>query len=358
MTDNLKPSLYSIKHSNRDFSLKETWGKNQFNTSFPAALSSFLNYKGFENIYIILDEKNKIAHKTIKTETLYGLDPVSDDIFYSFESPFTPYQNLLIGQIPRVDLVTQSIKDGSCLKGIEIKLTALPDNSTCDLPEDQYGCELVIRPDTIVYLACSIATIYKSDTNILKDIIGSEFDKISDWTEPKNVLTQVPSMINIIDKIFLNNIDKQEPLVMQPLWKTQGKSPSLSDNCLDVFVWTNFAFTQLFLEAGRIEIRANKITRQIRSIIWLFKMLYDYSKNNQINHQKIIDELSYNTKNDKAFSVNGQVTHPYMKSDILAKPRIKKDQIKEIILGGGQKLLSPERRFDAIIFNTPELFNE
>ena len=35
-----------------------------------------------------------------------------------------------------------------------------------------------------------------------------------------------------------------------------------------------------------------------------------------------------------------------------------REQIKEIILGGGQNLLSPERRFDAIIFNLPELFNE
>lgn len=35
---------------------------------------------------------------------------------------------------------------------------------------------------------------------------------------------------------------------------------------------------------------------------------------------------------------------------------IKKSQIKEIILGGGQNLLSPERRFDAIIFNSPGIF--
>ena len=31
-------------------------------------------------------------------------------------------------------------------------------------------------------------------------------------------------------------------------------------------------------------------------------------------------------------------------------------KIKNIILGGGQNLLSPERRFDAIIVNSPDLF--
>jgi hypothetical protein len=40
----------------------------------------------------------------------------------------------------------------------------------------------------------------------------------------------------------------------------------------------------------------------------------------------------------------------------LTKPRIQQKEIKNIILDGGQNLLSPERRFDAIIYNSPELF--
>lgn len=71
-----------------------------------------------------------------------------------------------------------------------------------------------------------------------------------------------------------------------------------------------------------------------------------------------IDELSYNTKNDKAFSSNGLRTHPIMACPELTHPRITKGEIKNIILGGGQNLLSPERRFDAIIYNSPDLFKE
>jgi HindVP restriction endonuclease len=37
-------------------------------------------------------------------------------------------------------------------------------------------------------------------------------------------------------------------------------------------------------------------------------------------------------------------------------PRITKSDIKNIILGGGHLMLSPERRFDAIIYNSPNLF--
>jgi hypothetical protein len=40
----------------------------------------------------------------------------------------------------------------------------------------------------------------------------------------------------------------------------------------------------------------------------------------------------------------------------LIKPAIAKDEIQKIILGGGQKFLSPERRFDAILYFSTDLF--
>ena len=352
-----KPGLFGVTHSNRDFTQADTWGKNQFNSSFPAGLTNFLASKNLENVYICLDKDLKVSHQKISAEELYGIDPNSDDLFFSFESPFTPYQQLVIGSLPRVDLVTQLRSNGQCLKPTEVKLTALPDNSTCKLSEEYYGCEIVIRPDTIVYLACSIAVNFKDKKEELSQIIGNKFDSISDWTDGTAVWIHITEMITTIDKIILSVLDKQEPILLQPVWKTNGKSPKLTDNCLDVFVWSNFAFTQLFLDVARGELSSNnRITRQIRTIIWLFKMLYDFSKNGQINHHKVIDELSYNTKNDKAFASSGNVTNKYMLCDRLISPVIKKSEIKNIILGGGQNLLSPERRFDAILFNSPSLF--
>lgn len=359
MQDSNKPGLFGLKHSNRDFELKETWGKNQFNSSFPAALSAYLCHKGFENVYLTLNDKLKVVHKTIATSDIFGISPISDNLFYAFESTFSPYQQLVIGHLPRVDLVTQERDTGKSLKGVEIKLTALPDHTTCAFSsEERYGTEIVIRPDTIVYLACSIVNHYKSEPKKLQDWIDTytSFDNIKDWTEAESVLPFIPSMILTIDEIALDLLDVQEPIIMQPIWKTEGKSPRLSEYCLDVFVWSNLAFTQLFIDVAREEVKGNKITRQVRTIVWLFKMLYDFSRNGQINHRKIIDELSFNTKNDKAFAVSGRITQPYMTCDELTNPRISKAQIKEIILGGGQNLLSPERRFDAIIFNSPELF--
>lgn len=351
-----KPSLFGIKHSNRDFSDRDAWGKNQFNSSFPAALSGYLASKNLENVYLKINENLEVIHDFIKTESLYGLLIDSENLFYSFESQFLPFQKFSIGNIPRVDLVTQNLIDGAVLKGLEIKLTALPDNSTCHLSEESFGCEIVVRPDTIVYLACSLFSFFENRKTELSEIIGESFDKISDWTEPSEIIPYLGEMIRVIDEISLKMLDFQSPLVIQPIWKTQGKTPKLAKNCLDVFVWSDLAFIRLFAKLAKSEMRENKITRQLRTLIWLFKMLYDFARDGQVNHARIIDTLSYNTKNDKAFALSGRVTHQFMKGEILSCPRITKDEIKHIILGGGQNLLSPERRFDAIIFNSPDLF--
>jgi len=356
LKEQIKPSLYGIKHSNRDFSQNETWGKNQFNSSFPAALTAFLPTRNLENIYLTLDKNKHVVHGNISTQELFGINQNSDELFYSFESIFSPYQQFVKGNLPRIDLVIQNKKIGICLKGLEIKLTALPDNSTCNLSEEQFGSEIVVRPDTIVYLACSLALIYKDNYQDLNKYFASAFEKIKNWTDAENILSYLPLILDTIDKITTTNLNKQSPLLLQPIWKTEGKSPRLARNCLDVFVWSNFAFIELFAKEAQKKTDFSQITRQLRTLIWLFKMLYDFSKKGYFNHQKIIDEFSYNTKNDKAFSVSGNITQPLMNCPELIKPRITKDDIKNIILGGGQNLLSPERRFDAIIFNSPELF--
>ena len=107
-----KPGLFGVTHSNRDFTQVDTWGKNQFNSSFPAGLTNFLASKKLDNVYLYLDTELKVKHGKISTEQLFGINPNSDDLFFSFESPYTPYQQLVIGSLPRVDLVTQLRSNG------------------------------------------------------------------------------------------------------------------------------------------------------------------------------------------------------------------------------------------------------
>ena len=352
MTDTQSPHLFGLNNSNRDFTSRDSWGKNQFNSSFPASLCCFLHSIGENANYLSIYE-GSYQCRDISISDAFNINPLGDDTYFAFESLHTPFQQYVIGALPRTDLVIQRRSSGDCLAGIEVKLTALPDNTTCDLDEACYGSEIVVRPDTIVYLACSIA---KGMGTQLNQYIDDEI-VIEDWTDASLVLPFVPRIINALKAVSVNLETEQSPFLLQPVWKTNGKSPELAENCIDAFFWSDAGFVHFITEISNNNPDANKITRQTRTAIWLYKMLLEISINGRFDHETIIDSLSYNTKNDKAFASAGNVTNRFMACDRLARPIITKSQIKDIILGGGQNLLSPERRFDAIIYNSPELFS-
>jgi len=345
-----QPSLFGLNKTNRDYTKESTWGKNQFNSSFPASLCCYLASKDIEANYLSI-EGGVLKPTTIAIKDVFGIEADDSDLYFAFESQHTPFQRYVIGSLPRTDLVTQKESTGECLQGLEIKLTALPDNSTFHLKENEYGSELVVRPDTIVYLACSLASSFQSD---LIELIPNI--QIEDWADASLVLPHIKTIIETIKNISLHIEDTQNSFLLQPIWKTKGKSPQLAEQCLDIFVWSNAGFSNFISQIADSNPKATKITRQTRTAIWLFKMLQDIAIKGQFDHEAIIDTLSYNTKNDKAFASSGKITNRYMLSPRLEKPVISKAEIKNIILGGGQNMLSPERRFDAIIFNSPELF--
>ncbi len=353
MTEQENPHLFGLDNSNRDFTAKDSWGKNQFNSSFPAALCCFLYSLGETANYLSI-QNGEFQCETIAIEEAFSINPLEQDAYFAFEALHSPFQRYVIGALPRTDLVIQKRSSGECLACFEVKLTALPDNTTCDLNEKYYGSEIVVRPDTVVYLACSIAQNMKHELSALfNDEISLE---ISDWTNAQLVLPHVTGIIKTLKKISTHLESNQQPFLLQPIWKTNGKLPQLADHCLDVFFWSDAGFTHFITEVADKNPDATRITRQTRTAIWLYKMLSDISIQGKFDHKKIVDTLSYNTKNDKAFASAGNITNKFMFCERLIKPKIKKEQIKDIILGGGQHLLSPERRFDAIIYNSPELF--
>lgn len=346
----IKPSLFGLENSNRDFSLEDSWGKNQFNSSFPASLCCYMASKQIGANYICFDN----GIKTIRELPIHQVFGISDyyqidDIFYSFESSYFPYSQKIIGILPRTDLVIQTKEKP--LRALEIKLTALPDNTTFLSDEENYGSEIVVRPDTIIYLACSIA----ENMEIL-GIAPIENIEIKNWEEPFDVIHHIKKIKEILRSTIKTLEKEQIPFLLQPIWKTNGKKAELAENCLDVFVWSNIAFAHFILDIAIP--KKLGISRQVRTVIWLYKMLFDMTHNKKCNTSHIIDRLAYNSKNDKAFASSGKITRPYMACDRLTTPIITKNAIKNIILGGGQNLLSPERRFDAIIVNTPDLFRE
>ena len=128
----LSPGLFGLKNTNRDFSQQETWGKNQFNSSFPAALCCYLFSQDIEANYLCIHSK-KISSQLISIDKVFGINPNNKDAYFAFEAQHSPYQKYVIGTLPRTDLVIQRSDTGACLVGLEVKLTALPDNTTVRL---------------------------------------------------------------------------------------------------------------------------------------------------------------------------------------------------------------------------------
>lgn len=349
------PGLFGQKHSSRDYTKAESWGKNQFNSSFPASLVAYMYSKNIKPIYIKTDANNAIVHGEISDIDLFGIDPLCDDAFYNYEAGFAPYEKYYQGEREHIDLVMLNNKTNTVLSGLEVKLTALPDNTTKSEPEADWGTEIVMRPPTICFLACSICEHYS--TLEAKERLRSmlrRVPQINHWEEIEEVLVQYTNILNSILAISTDMCEYQKPLIIQPIWKTEGNKMRLKDDCLDVFVWSNLAIIQMCCTEDSTAIR--KINRFHRTIIWLYKMLLDYVTYDTFDYKRIIRLQSYNLANDKAFALPGAKSRGFLRNDIVVKPRISKYEIKNIILGGGQDLLSPERRFDAVIVNSPDLF--
>jgi hypothetical protein len=347
------PGLFGLSNTNRNFTDPETWGKNQFNSSFPTALGCYMHLKGLKANYLGM-ENGKFKITEIGIDQLYGQDPLSRDVLYAFESAFVQLQPLVIGRLPNTDLVVSSVSNPTRQsRALEIKLTALPDKATSLLPESEYGSELVVRPDTIFYLC---ATLFEDNRQKVKEIFNHSKIRVSDWSEPSEVLVELPNIRKTLYSLSKNADAKQSPVLMQPVWKTKGQTPILADNCLDLFAWSSLGFLDFILDIGEGE-AGQAMTRQMRTVVWVYKVLEDLSLNSKTSFSNIVDELSFNTKNDKAFAASGRVTKRYMGHANLTKPRITKGEIKNIVIGGGQNYLSPERRFDAILVNSPEIFN-
>lgn len=349
-----KPGLFGQKHSNRDYTKEKTWGKNQFNSSFPASLVAYMSYKNIQPVYICLDKKINVTHKRIDGETLFGINPLSDDLYYGFESTYFPYNKYYTGKAERIDLVLSNRNTDELLRGFEVKLTALPDNTTKDLAESEYSCEIVVRPPTICFVACSICSHYATERSKQRlRALLSGVPNIIHWEMIEEVAPHYPAIRAAVIRMMEDMVASQSPLIIQPVWKTDGKTLRLTEDCLDTFVWSDIATIKMCIDTPYSE---RDINRFQRTVIWIYKMLFDYVTFGQFDYVTIIKNQSYGTANDKAFSLPGSRSYEFLKSPELAHPRIGKDEIKNIILGGGQNFLSPERRFDAMIVNTPDLF--
>jgi hypothetical protein len=353
-----KPALFGIHQSNRNFADAYYWGKNQFNSSFPVALACYMQSRHMPLVSVNFKNEKQSQLGLIDVSEVFGIDKSSKDIYFAFEHRYEPYAAWVHDDLPSIDVVVCDGDKNKPIRPLEIKLTTLPDNTTESLSEDRYGTELVIRSATTRYMALSIAQNVQRHQKAVRSIFEPVLAKVRNWGSKEETLKIAPLTMDALE-IFLNKYKHlQQPLLIQPIWKTVGKSPQLADQCLDIFVWSDFALTLLFLESARTAAAQGSMTRQLRTAMRLARFIYERSCHDKVFQAPIFDGMTFDFQNDKEFAISGSKSHALMAHPRLTQPLVAKNEIKNIILGGGQKFLSPERRFDAIIYFATDLFGE
>ena len=349
------PSLYGIVNSNRNFNDPYYWGKNQFNSSFPVALACYMRDRQNPAIYLELSNNCKIRDMEIPIGDIFGSNLPNSELYFSFETTFDPFKIYVQDQLCAIDLVVKGA-NSEFIRPMEIKLTTLPDDATSGFSEEEYGSEIVVRSPTTKYMALSIVAscTKKRDKDKIRHLF-SPCRSIRDWNNQVEARQNLSPILTMLETFFTDFSHLQKPFLMQPVWKTIGKSPSLAERCLDIFTWSDFALSRLFMDSAHNE-QKDGITRQQRAALRFARFIYEWSRDGKVFQAPIYDGMTYDTLNDKEFSISGRKTNAYMRCDRLRSLSVKKNEIKNIILGGGQKHLSPERRFDAIIYFSTDLF--
>ena len=136
--EKINASLYGLMNSNRKFSERIYWGKNQFNSSFPMALCCYMRDKQKNAIAIKMKPDLSTSLEEIGFDEVFGTKLPNSEIFFSFESYFTPFKSYVADALEKIDVVIVNNETKEEIRPLEIKLTTLPDDGTSDFPEEQY----------------------------------------------------------------------------------------------------------------------------------------------------------------------------------------------------------------------------
>lgn len=343
--------LYGIEHSNR--TVDDHWGKNCFNSSFPAAMANYMLDNSISAIYINLAEVHgemKVVATEIPINRVFNCgDKHPNELYFAFESVFEPYQEYSFDQIDGIDLVIKDT-EGHFLSPLEVKLTVLPDNTTYRKPENQWGSEMVIRSATTSYCALGMFDAVKDHARSVREIFEDSCSSIQSWDNDFEMTHKLPSLCQSIDAFQRRFYQHQKPLLMQTLWKTQGKSPLLADHAFDIVVWSDYAFSRLFIDSSYEA--AITMSRPMRATARLAKCLWELSKSGKIRVVDIYRQMAFGNQTDKEFSIPGVKWKTYVTTPRTARLILPKEAVNEIIEDGYIERLSPERRFDQTLYFT------
>ena len=360
-------SLFGISDKNSSRKSADLWGKNQFNSTFPIALCLKMLDDGVKPVYVEV-KKEKGGIKFHAEDTRLAMSRVIEDpstTYYEFEAAFSPYSSYIREKdsLEKTDLVVhKQDKRGKKrpIRALEIKLTVVPDSSTAKLSENDWAPEMVVRPVSSAYAVLSVyARLLKQSKPDLKEKVRESlaigYDKIdgNNWESIAEISEKSDYLVKALSETAMLTSKIQSPFMLQPIWKTEGVSNDLAENCFDVFIWSDVAVMNLPLIMLKSDTEKSnsgkKVSRPMREVARHVRALYELCSIGNISYDSIYRGMGLGHQSDKSFALSGLQTRLLMQHARLRKPHYSRSVLNEIILGGGYDQLRPERRFDAAL---------
>ena len=194
--------------------------------------------------------------------------------------------------------------------------------------------------------AKSVWDAVKDHRDRVRDIFEDVCGGIGSWTNDYEMAHKTASLrdaLNVFEREF---IDYQRPLVMQPIWKTQGQTPLLSDEAFDIVVWSNLAFSRLFIEN---EIKET-MSRPMRATARMARCIWELSRSGRVRMEDIYRQMTFGQQNDKEANPAGKGWRKYISTDRVLHPVVPKTAIREILAPNYTEMLKPERRLDQTLY--------
>jgi type-2 restriction enzyme hgiDI len=344
--------LYGIVHSNR--SAEQHWSKNCFNSSFPTAMANYMMAKELPALYVTLGKKNgklTVCSTQISIRELFRCGSLpADSLDFCFESIFEPYQAYSFDKIDGIDLVIKNLS-GTPLAPLEVKLTVLPTSDSSGKSPSQWGCELVVRSATTSYCAFGMFDAIKERHAEIREIFEPACSSIQSWDNTFEMSHKTGALCEALDRFEERFFANQRPLVMEPIWKTQGQSPLLDEQAFCLVVWSDYAFSRLFIDRAKTD-GVKDMTRYMRAAAKFARCLWELGKSGKIHVNDIYRQMAFGNQTDKEFAVHASMWRRYVDADRLPDFMLRREILHEIIMEGFIERLRPERRFDQTLYFT------
>lgn len=160
--------------------------------------------KGIKAIYITLAvEKGKLVVKPQEisiNEAFNCGNKRLQDLYFSFESVFAPYQKYSFDPIDGIDLVVKDT-DGNFLSPLEVKLTVIPTSQTSVMPEEKWGSEIVICSATTSYCALGMFDSVQEYARDIREIFEKACSSIQMWDNDYEMTHKMPMLCQSVADI-------------------------------------------------------------------------------------------------------------------------------------------------------------